>query len=521
MVYSMSNYISLYEKISYYAEKNPAKCLISIDNNNLTFSDCIEKASKVASFLQSQGVKKSDKILIILPNSHEWYISFCAIISIGAIPVPLDPQVGEWELNSIQNCVSAKSIICCEKFRAVNHIQNIHNLNVKPAFTITTNEILQEDIDESVTFSQILQLESPVFNHDFNETLMLASTSGTTGNPKIIQVEQSGFLQSQSDMASYLDITASDIMLLGMPLYHQGGFGIGIQATLRGASLIYQEKFTPDEFLKSIEKERATIVQLTPTLAKILLSLPNFEEYDISSVRLAYFAGENLSNEIAREFWEKRGIRVLNVVGSTETGTMVAWDSDRDKHLKPHFLRTLPFTKVSIENSDGDICPLGVEGEIVIQTSAVLLSYWGNKDESDRKIVVDNNGDRWFKTGDLGSLIDRETIEYKGRIKRIVKRGANLIYPEELESFLVTNPQIKDTVICGEKDPLFGEKIVAYIVPQFQKLSRGDLLKFCRGKIASYKIPDIVINLDTIPINKGKVDFKRLKQIKELSSEIY
>lgn len=511
----MTRDITLWDTINSYAESLPNNTLLSIDGKELSFKEARDQAIALALRLQDLSVKKGEYVPLILPNSLEWYLSFLAITAIGAIPVPLDPQIGSWELNQIQNQIQAKLLIMCPIFRAAKHVKSIETVSKAFENWIYTGEILSDTT--GIPFNSLTETTTESLQTEYSETFMLASTSGTTGNPKIIEVAQHSFLSSQLDMANLLAISDKDFMLLGMPLYHQGGFGMGIQATLKGASLIYQEKFSPELFLQAIEEKRVTIIQLTPTVAKLLLSVPNFKDYDISSLRLAYFAGESLSADLAKEFWDSLGIRVVNIVGSTETGTMVAWDSLTDSSFSPSHLKALPFTEFQIINPDSNNC-----GEVLIHTDCILTGYFNNPTESNQKIIVDDSGKKWFKTGDMGRQIDDNTIEYKGRLKNIIKRGANLIYPDELQDFYMQYPQIKDIYITGETDAVFGEKIIAYIVPHEMENppTRGDILRFSRGSIAAYKIPDDITIIPSIPLNKGKVDVQILKQHKEHSSEV-
>ena len=173
---------------------------------------------------------------------------------------------------------------------------------------------------------------------------MYACTSGTTGNPKILAVEHAGFYRSQYDMANYLQLGADDTMLLGMPLYHQGGFGMGVQILLAGGTAVYQSRFDPERFLGTVTRQRITAVQLTATLAKILLSHPGFTRQAVASLRLAYFAGELLPDEVAQRFYRDFGIRVVNIIGSSETGTMAVWDSLYDTGCSVSAFRPLDFT---------------------------------------------------------------------------------------------------------------------------------------------------------------------------------
>jgi fatty-acyl-CoA synthase len=340
---------------------------------------------------------------------------------------------------------------------------------------------------------------------------MLACTSGSTGNPKVIAVPHVGFYQSQLDMADYLGFDDSDIMLLGMPLYHQGGFGMGLQMVLKGGTVMYQSLFDPEVFLKLVTEKRITIIQLTSTLTKILLSVPDFDKYDLSCVRICYFAGEVLPKEIAKVFYEKLNIRVINIIGSSESGTMVVWDSKYDSDVDPSDFRPLPFTKMMILNEEENEVECEEIGSIFIHTDALIAEYYKNEDETSAKLRW-FEGLKWFNTGDLGKKLPDGRVRFTGRAKRIIKRGSNLVCPEEIEAFLLTHPKIEAIAVLGQKHDLLGEMIIAYIQPKKNfVITRGHILKYCQGKLSAYKVPDKVIITDEIPRDIGKVQFKYLK----------
>lgn len=504
-----------YSAVKEQASKTPDQIIITVNGESITYRDCVDQALLIASALQKRGIKKEEKVIMILPNTVVWYTVFLAITSIGAIPVPLDPQIGKWELHNALEITEANCAFICNGFRVVNHCQNILSLNKSPELIITIDENCEQ-------FKGIETLNSFItddnnFQKLKSELLMLACTSGTTGNPKIISVEQKGFLKSQKDMANYLEITSDDIMLLGMPLYHQGGFGMGIQTVLNGGRVIYQEQLSPEDFLRTIEKEKVTIVQLTPTVARILLSSPGFKEHNLSSLRLSYFAGEKLTEDIAEQFYKNLNIPVVNIIGSTETATMVVWDSRKDEGKSPNIFKKLPFTDVKVISEDGESVKFNNSGEILIHTDAILLDYYKNENETKNRIVIDDNGKRWFKTGDLGKLIDNDTVELVGRKKRAIKRGSNLIHPEELESFLASHHAVVNCAILPEKDEIFGERVIAFIQQrELYDLKKGDILKFCRGNISAYKVPDEIYFVKNLPNNKGKINFKELKKEMEL-----
>jgi fatty-acyl-CoA synthase len=499
------------------AKKYADKPIIHIEERSVVYGDFMRDVAEVARWLEHKGIRPGDKIAIIFPNSVEWYTVFWATVALGARPIPLDPQIGEWELKQLYTLINFKACFIIQKYRANPVAANISNiikgLQKKPVICIAGDQKNETSFCkwEDVITNQRLKLLPEEVKEDPEGLLMYACTSGTTGNPKIIAVDHHGFFKAQKDMAEYLELDSSDTMLLGMPLYHQGGFGMGVQAVLSCSTVIYQPKFIPVDFLKTIEKRKVTVVQLTPTLAKVLLSVPEFDSFDLSSLRLAYFAGEVLPDDLAARFYRDMGIRVVNIVGSTETATMVVWDSKYDKGCSVNDFRELEFTKVKVVDDNGSQCSTGETGRILISTDAVLREYYRNPEETGKKIM-NIDGVRWFDTGDLGMSLSNSRIRFMGRKKRIIKRGSNLVFPEEIEAFLLTHPSINAIAVTKEKNEIIGELIKAYIQPaQHTTLKPGELLSFCRGKISSYKIPDTFCIVDEIPKDIGKVQFKYLK----------
>lgn len=487
------------------ATSRPDRLLLSIDGQAVTREAFLERVARTVAFLRHQGVSAGDAVGIILPNSLLWAELYWAISAIGGIPVPFDPQVGEWELRQLLAITSPVLCVAVSRFRSNEPARSL--LALQPEFPALRKVIVADGPLERDAFA-------PDRSCVLREPLVYACTSGTTGASRVIVVPHQGFLRSQLDMAAYLGLGPQDVMLLGMPLYHQGGFGMGLQAILAGGAAAYQSRFEPEAFLRAAQDLGATVLQLSPTQAKILLGVPNLASFDLSRVRLAYFAGEVLPDEVARALWADRGIRVVNVIGSSETATMVVWDSACDADVSPSVFRELPFTRVrlaSVTDPAGMEPPLGEAGDIRVRTDAVVTSYLGNPAENAARIFPDAEG-RWFATGDLGLRLPDGRVRFVGRAKRVIKRGANLVYPEEVESFLLTHPDIAAVAVLKEEHELFGEAIVAHIQPNpGVTLTRGDILRFCRGELAAYKVPDTVLVTREIPTGIGKVQYKYIR----------
>lgn len=514
-----NSYENIYSIIKSNAVKFPSKSLIVVDNEEISYEQFIIDVDKFSIALRSMGVVPDQTVAILMPNSLKWYELFWAIVKIGARPVPLDPQIGEWEMVRLMTLTDIGICFVATSYRSNMIIENLQKAKQSIPGLKTIICVDPEDRSDGImsfeSFLRSAELNNPDYVHQTseNDLLMLACTSGSTGNPKVIAVPHIGFYQSQFDMAKYLGFSDSDIMLLGMPLYHQGGFGMGLQMVLNGGTVMYQSLFEPAEFLKFVAEKRITVIQLTATLAKILLSVPDFYKYDLSCVRISYFAGEVLPSEIAKVFYEKLNIRVINVIGSSESGTMVVWDSKYDRQADPSDFQPLPFTKMRILDDAENEVECGQVGTIFIHTDALITEYYKNEEETTKKLQL-YEGLKWFNTGDLGKKLPDGRVRFTGRAKRAIKRGSNLVCPEEIEAFLLTHPEIEAIAVMGQKHDLLGEMIIAYIQPKKNcEITRGKILKFCQGKLSAYKVPDKIIITDEIPKDIGKVQFKYLKSI--------
>ncbi|WP_054743121.1 class I adenylate-forming enzyme family protein [Cellulosilyticum ruminicola] len=494
--------------------KDKQKVLIQVEKETLTYEEFFEQVTQISLKMCYLGIGKGDKIGIMVPNSTVWYSFFWAAVKIGAYPIPIDPQSGIWELEHLIEYTEMKLCIIAPKYRSnkiMSHMQSIKHMknSLKTVIVWQTNyEIPEEFLSLEEFISLAIEGKTTDYEPDEADILSLACTSGSTGNPKILEVPYKGFYRALIDMSDYLEITCEDIMLLGMPLYHQGGFGMGLQTVLKGGMVIYESEFNPANFLDIIESKKVTIIQLTTTLAKILISRPDIKRRDFSSVRLCYFAGEILTQEIVEYISKELGIRVINIIGSSETATMVIWDSKKDWAVDCNHFRELPFTTAKVVDLNNEEVSIGEIGELVVYTAGVIKGYYKNEIENKNSFCI-INGKRYFKTGDMVIRENQQYIRFVGRYKRIIKRGANLVYAEEVEKFLLTHPGIEAVAVVKQIDELLGEAIVAYIQTiANEQISRGEILKFSKGKISAYKVPDKVEVVKEIPHDIGKIQFK-------------
>ncbi len=510
-----------FDYYSRYAEETPEKVLLRIDDNTITYREFMGKTALFGSAMKKFGIAENDKVGICMPNSIEWYIVFWSAVRIGAQPVPIDPQSACMELTSLIPATEIKVLFIAEKYKNNNILSAVSQLvpdtfALEKVICFAEESVLPQNncYISAGRFTAEMGCDScEIYNPEYLHTMSLACTSGSTGTPKILSVPSGGFLSTQRDMGDYLGFTSDDVMMLGMTLYHQGGFGMGQQMVLKGGTVMYQPQFNPVSFLETVQKYKINVIQLTSTLAKVLLSTPDFDKYDLSSVRICYFAGEVLPKEIADIFVEKLNIRVVNVIGSSETCTMVVWDSARDAETDPSDFRKLDFTDFRVVDGEHNDVAEGEVGELCVYTDGVITDYFGNPQLSAEKILTDEKGRRWFLTGDLVNKLPNGIVRFAGRSKRIIKRGGNLVHAEEVEACLLTHPKIAAAAVTDEAHPVIGQQIVAYIQPKGEeKVTRGEIARYFDGKLSAYKVPDKVILVEEIPKDIGKIQFKYLRK---------
>lgn len=495
------------------AEQAPEAPFVSVDGKTLGRARFLRETATIAGSLLERGVREGDRVVLMLPNRLEWCTTFWACVAIGAVPAPLDPATGVWELRNLLPVLAPRLAVATTSFRAGDPSDRIHQaLPACPVATLGGSPRWAVPWDEFLGNAAPAEIGGHVPNRE--QILLLACTSGTTGNPKILAVPHLGFLESQIDMSRFMGFTPEDKVLLGMPLFHQGGFGMGLQALVAGAQALYVQAFGPQTFLDQLVASRSTVAQLSPTLAKLVLSVPDFAQRDLSSWKTVYFAGELLSDELASRFWSDMSLRTVNVVGSSETGTMLAWDSRTDSGVSASDLTTLPFTSARILDANGNPVPDGDPGILWISTDAILLRYEGNPGLTENDLRTEN-GRRWFCTGDLVRTLPDGRYRFLGRAKRVAKRGPNLVHPEEIESFLLCHPGVAAVAVETVPNGVFGESLIAWIQPADGiDLDRAAMTGFCHDRISSYKIPDHFRFVDELPTDIGKIQHRRLRERK-------
>jgi acyl-CoA synthetase (AMP-forming)/AMP-acid ligase II len=351
---------------------------------------------------------------------------------------------------------------------------------------------------------------------DEDDSTIILFTAGTTGEPKGVMLTHNSFSSYILSSVSPVDPELEERNILTVPLHHVAGIQAVLAAVYSGRSLIIQRQFEPTEWMELVEREKANRAMMVPTMLKQLLDHPKFQEYDLSSLEvITYGAAPMPVPVIKKAIGVFPGVRFINAFGQTETASTITMLPPEDHVLDgpPEEVerklkrlasigKPLDDVEIRIVTEDGDDVPHGATGEIVAKGDRLMKGYWGN--ESATKEAVRNG---WLYTGDLGYFDDDGYIFLSGRAKDFIKRGGEMIAPEEVEQVLHSHPNVEEAAIIGVPDDHWGERVRAIVVVKSEPpVLNTALIEYCRERLASFKRPESIVFVDELPRNAlGKV----------------
>lgn len=486
------------------ARKYPLQEAIVIGQERMNYQMLNEQVNKFASALREQGVGKGDKVVIFMPNTKEFVISYFATLRLGALTVPINARLAQPEVEYILEHSDACALLVHEAlFASVSGIQKEGVLLVKTGDStgdwLSFQALLESGEDEPISCD---------LREDDEATILY--TSGTTGQPKGVLFTYRNVLSAAVMMCIEMEMKPESRILHLMPLSHSAQLHLFLVAgTYVGATHILSPTFAPDILLKLTESEKATHFFGAPVAYLLTANAPNIDEFDLSSMKFWVYGGAPLSQPEVKAVKTKfKTDRLFCVYGLTEagpTGTLLL-SEEHDAHAGSIGKRGALGTEVRIVNEQGnDVC-VGEVGEIVVFGEGVMKGYY--KDEAQTEAAFLNG---WLKTGDMARVDEDGYLWVVDRKKDMIISGGVNIFPKEIEEALLTHPLITDVALIGVPHPEWGETVKAYIVASE---TIGDLQEECTrfldGKVASYKIPRIYEQIAELPRNAtGKI----LKQV--------
>ncbi len=489
-----------------------------------TYAELDAAVDDLARGLLALDIATGDRVGIWAPNGVEWFLTQFAAARIGAVLVNINPAYRTHELEYVLRQAGVGTLISAISFRTSDYRAMIDE--VAPKLDDLRNVVYIGD----PTWDELLAAGARVPGEAvaaraatlaFDDPINIQYTSGTTGFPKGATLSHHNILNNGYFVGEGMNYTEHDRVCVPVPFYHCFGMVMGnLAATSHGACVVIPAPgFDPAATLRAVQLEKCTSLYGVPTMFIAELGLPDFAEYDLSTLRTGCMAGSPCPVEVMkRVITEMNMAEVTIAYGMTETSP-VSTQTRKDDSLERRTAtvgRVHPHVEVMVVDPETDLpVPYGEAGELCTRAYSVMIGYW---DEPEKTAEVLRRG--WMHTGDLATMDDEGYLNIVGRIKDMVIRGGENVYPREIEEFLYTHPDIVDAQVIGVPDEKYGEELMAWVRLRngAAGLTAESLREFCTGKLAHYKIPRYVHVVDEFPMTvTGKV---RKVQMREQALEI-
>lgn len=500
----------------------PDRPVVIFEGKRLAFAEMNERANRLANALAGLGFKKGDPAAIVQVNCPQYVETYYAITKLGGIFVPMNFRAKKEELEYLLNHSEANTIFVGERY-----IDLIESL--RPSVPGLKNFISIDKAQEGTLFYEDLMASgSPdeVFTDiEDDDVSVLLYTAGTTGRPKGVPLTHNGFATYMLGNVEPPDPEISEVNLLTVPLYHVAGIQSMLAAIYGGRSLAMMRQFEVDEWLETVQKERANRAMLVPTMLKRVIDHPDFGKYDLSCMKVITYGAASMPFEVIKKaikVWPD--VRFINAFGQTETASTITAlgpedhvieGTDEEKELKLKRLsssigKAMSDVEMTILDDAGKELPLGEVGEIVARGPRIMSGYW--KDAERTSQTIDAEG--WLHTNDMGWRDDEGYFYLSGRGDDMIIRGGENISPEEVEDVLHSHPKVDEAAVIGVDDPEWGQVPRAVVVLKAAaEATAEDIMEHCRANLASFKRPRSVVFIDAIPKNPvGKVLRKTLRE---------
>ena len=517
----MKNEYTIYKIMERISKKIPNKEMFSFPEEkiNYTYEEFNNEVKKCAKGLISMGVKKGDNIGIWMDNISRWYIIFYASNMIGAKAVPINTSFNKLELNNIINNFDIKYLFSSNgyKDKYIPIIDNIinENSNIKKVITIgfdNDKAIRYDDMIKNGNTISDVALDSFKKNTYGKDICIILPTSGTTGFPKGVELTNKQLIKNGNDIGERYDLGRNDNMLIQVPMFHCFGITLSMLSSLTHLSkMTVLSHFNSDVALKTIEDEKITCINGVPTMYRQIINNSNLSKTDISSLTKGIMAGSNCLPDFIEEVTKILNMKIISVYGLSEASPGCTMSSVYDKYEKRKNTvgKKLPSMKCKIVDSKTNKeVKKGEIGEFVVKGYNVMKGYYNNSDETNK--VIDSKG--WLHTGDLARKNKDGYYEITGRIKDMIIRGGENIYPKEIEMVISKVNGVVNATVFGVDDDVYGQEVVAYVKPE-GKLTEDEIRKYMSENCARYKIPKYIEITDYMPTNKaGKILVHKMKE---------
>ena len=500
----------------------------------------------LAAGLLTLGIVKGDRVGIWSPNRSEWLVTQFATARIGAILVNINPAYRIAELEYALNKVGCRALIAAEQFKTSRYLEMLESIapelasapagNLKAARLPHLQIVIRLGGTQSAgmlnyetvvqcggagDFARLAEIDASLDCHD---PINIQFTSGTTGQPKGATLTHHNIVNTGRFIAQAMRLSQRDSLCIPVPLYHCFGMVLAVLACVaEGATMVFpSEAFDPVATLRAVSEEQCTALHGVPTMFIAELDHPDFERFDLSHLRTGIMAGSPCPIETMKRVVSKMNMKEVTIAyGMTETSP-VSFQSSTTDPLEKRVTtvgQIQPHLEVKLIDAIGEIVPVGEMGELCTRGYSVMQGYWGDEAQTRAAIV-----DGWMHTGDLATLDADGYCNIVGRVKDMLIRGGENVYPREIEEYLFRHPKVQSVQVFGVPDPKYGEEVCAWIVLKpGMSATENEIRHFCEGQIAHYKIPRYVRFVEELPMTvtgKAQKFVMREKMIAELKLEV-
>jgi len=499
-------------------------------NIRWSFRELDEAATELAAGLLALGLEPGDRVGIWSPNNIEWVVTQFATAKAGLVLVNINPAYRVGELEYALNKVECKSIVIAEQFKSSNYVEMLNKLapeldtakvgaltakqlpHLKSVICLSEQQYpgmyRYDDVRRAGGASHRQRLLDIAPGLQPDDPINIQFTSGTTGMPKGATLTHFNVVNNGYFVGRAMRLGPDDRLCIPVPLYHCFGMVMGVLTCItNGATMVFPgEAFEPGSVLEAVAAERCTALHGVPTMFIAELDHPQFGDYDLTSLRTGIMAGAPCPVEVMKRVFEQMNMSEVTIAyGMTETSPVSfqsATDDPMDKRVGT-VGRVHPHVEVRIVDEQGRVVPRGEKGELCTRGYSVMLGYWN--DEEKTRESIDAAG--WMHTGDLATIDANGYCNIVGRVKDMIIRGGENVYPREIEEYLYRHPQVQDVAVFGVPDRKFGEQVAAWVkLREGETANEDDIRNYCREQIAHYKVPAYIRFVDEFPMTvTGKI----------------
>ena len=495
-----------------------------------SWSQFLAEVNAFASGLHALGLRRGDRVGIWSPNRSEWLLAQFATARLGLVLVNVNPAYRLAELEYALMVSGCRAVISAERLRTSNYLEMLQTVRPKlPAleFVIRMGEArtpgmlnVGDVVARGRAAFDAKALDAIEAGLDCHDPISIQFTSGTTGNPKGATLTHHNVVNNARFIAMAMRFTEADSLCIPVPLYHCFGMVLAVLACVAtGAAMVFPgEVFEPRATLAAVAEERCTALHGVPTMFIAELDHPDFAGFDLTSLRTGIMAGAPCPIETMKHVVADMHMAEVTIAyGMTETSP-VSFQSSTADPLDRRVTtvgRIQPHLEVKIVDAQGRTVPVGETGELLTRGYSVMQGYWG-----DEKRTAEAVRDGWMHTGDLATIDAEGYCNIVGRVKDMLIRGGENVYPREIEEFLYRHPKVQSVQVFGVPDPKYGEEVCAWIVLKAgQESSAEEIRDFCRDQIAHYKVPRHIRFVTELPMTvtgKAQKFVMRAKMVEEL-----